>query len=83
MRNVGYEEAIDGDKADDAMHVIEEGDHGDACQHNAKAALQDTRTRHWRFYAERHRQEHHGYYPFMYRAALDARLRLDAAQGGR
>ena len=45
--------------------------------------MQDALTRHWRFYAERHRDEHNGYYPFVYRASLDAQLRQDAEQGGR
>lgn len=62
---------------------LDEDDAGGVHELNAKVAMQDALTRHWRFYAERHRDEHNGYYPFVYRASLDAQLRQDAEQGGR
>ena len=75
--------AIEGDDADDDMRVLDEGDDGGVHELKAKVAMQDALTRHWRFYAKRHRDEHDGYYPFVYRASLDAQLRQDAERGGR
>ena len=87
VRNNELEDSVivDGDEADDDARVrfFDEGDDGDLHELSAKVAMQDALTRHWRFYAERHRAEHDGYNPFVYRASLNAQLRRDAEQGGR
>jgi len=85
VRNIQHEEAVlvEGDDDNNDTRVLDEDDAGGVHELNAKVAMQDALTRHWRFYAERHRDEHNGYYPFVYRASLDAQLRQDAEQGGR
>jgi hypothetical protein len=85
VRNVQRYDAVlvEGDDDNDDTRVRDDGDDGGVHELNAKAAMQDALTRHWRFYAERHRDEHDGYYPFVYRASLDAQLRQDAEQDGR
>ena len=84
VRNMEREETVlvEGDDADDDMCVLNDDDDGGVHELNAKVAMQSALTRHWRFYAERHRDEHDGCYPFVYRASLDAQLRQDAEQGG-
>ena len=84
VRNIQREDVVltVGDDADDDTRVLDEGDDGGVCELNAKVAMQDALTRHWRFYVQRHRDEHDGYYPFVYRASLDAQLRQDAERGG-
>ena len=44
------------------MRVLDEGDDGGVHELKAKVAMQDALTRHWQFYAKRHRDEHDGYY---------------------
>ena len=85
VHNIQHEEAelVEGDDDNNETRVLDEDDAGGVHELNAKVAMQDALTRHWRFYAERHRDEHNGYYPFVYRASLDAQLRQDAEQGGR
>ena len=85
VRNIQREDVVltVGDDADDDTRMLDEGDDGGVHELKAKVAMQDALTRHWRFYAERHRDEHDGYYPFVYRASLDAQLRQDAERGGR
>ena len=62
---------------------VDERDDGGIHELHAKVAMQDALTRHWRFYIEQHKDEYDGYYPFVYRASLDAQRRQDAEQGGR
>ena len=85
VRNIEREEVvlIEGGDADGDTRVLDEGDDGVVHELKAKVAMQDALTRHWRFYAERHRDEDDGYYPFVYRTSLDAQLRHDAERGGR
>jgi len=48
-----------------------------------KTALQHALMRHWRIYAELHREEYDGYHPFVYSGSRLERQRLDAINGGR
>ena len=48
-----------------------------------KTMLQNALVRHWRVYAEFHREEHDGYHPFVYSGSKLARQRFDAINGGR
>jgi hypothetical protein len=61
----------------------DESDCDDAEELRHKTALQNALMRHWRIYAELHREEYDGYHPFVYSGSRLARERLDAINGGR
>ena len=85
VRNIQREDAVlvAGDDDNNDTRVLDERDDGGIHELHAKVAMQDALTRHWRFYIEQHKDEYDGYYPFVYRASLDAQRRQDAEQGGR
>ncbi len=61
----------------------DESDCDDAEELRHKTALQNALMRHWRIYAELHREEYDGYHPFVYSGSRLSRERLDAINGGR
>jgi hypothetical protein len=85
VRNIQREDAVlvAGDDDNNDTRVLDERDDGGIHELHAKVAMQDALARHWRFYIEQHKDEYDGYYPFVYRASLDAQRRQDAEQGGR
>ena len=76
----------DDDRDDDHNAVLSEDardEIDDAEELPHKTALQNALMRHWRIYAELHREEYDGYHPFVYSGSRLARQRLDAINGGR
>ena len=81
---------VDVDDVDDDAHntalrvdTSDEVDDVTAEELANKTALQHALMRHWRIYAELHREEYDGYHPFVYSGSRLERQRLDAINGGR
>jgi len=84
--SVDVDDDEDDDRDDDHNAVLREDardEIDDAEELPHKTALQNALMRHWRIYAELHREEYDGYHPFVYSGSRLARQRLDAINGGR
>jgi hypothetical protein len=86
LRSTSIVDVDDDDDNDDVVLRVDSRDESDSegaeeLQH--KTALQNALMRHWRIYAELHREEYDGYHPFVYSGSRLARERLDAMNGGR